>query len=199
MESRDFWNAEARTFDEAADHGLRDPLVRQAWRDLLGRLVPDRCRVLDVGCGTGSLSLLLAEAGHQVTGIDFAPAMIEQAMAKAASAGLAVDFSVGDAADPGFAAQSFDVVLGRHILWAITAVSTRNVLERWSNLVSTTGRLVMIEGFWHTGAGLRKTEILSAIPPELEVVLDEDLARHTSLWGAPVSDERYVVVTRKFD
>ena len=29
------WEAEAETFDEAADHGLRDPRVRAAWRLLL--------------------------------------------------------------------------------------------------------------------------------------------------------------------
>ncbi|MEU8379322.1 class I SAM-dependent methyltransferase [Streptosporangium sp. NPDC048865] len=36
--------------------------------------------VLDLGCGTGSLSLVLAEQGHRPVGADLAPLMVEQAM-----------------------------------------------------------------------------------------------------------------------
>ena len=59
MNTRAFWNSEATTFDDAADHGLRDPALRARWGELLRRLLPPGGRVLDIGCGTGSLSLLL--------------------------------------------------------------------------------------------------------------------------------------------
>ena len=79
------WDREALTFDEAADHGLADPECRAAWRDLLrGRPAgPAPARVADLGCGTGTLSLLLAEQGYAVTGVDFSPAMVERARDKA--------------------------------------------------------------------------------------------------------------------
>lgn len=147
MESIDAWNCEAATFDEAPDHGLRDPLVREHWRGLLRRLIPTPGRVLDIGCGTGSLSLLLAEAGSNVTGIDFAAAMIDQANAKASQANLEINFHIGDAAQPGFETASFDVILGRHILWAIPGISSDVVLQCWAQLLQPGGRLVMIEGF----------------------------------------------------
>ncbi|QQR40090.1 class I SAM-dependent methyltransferase [Devosia rhizoryzae] len=88
--------------------------------------------MLDVGCGTGSLSLLLAEAGHQVTGIDFSPAMIQRAIEKARDAELQVDFLVGDAARPTLPNVGVDVILGRHILWAISETPLNVVLERWA-------------------------------------------------------------------
>ncbi|BCH57419.1 class I SAM-dependent methyltransferase [Agrobacterium vitis] len=40
------------------------------------------CRILDIGCGTGSVTLRLAKRGHQVTGIDPAPGMLSVAKAK---------------------------------------------------------------------------------------------------------------------
>ncbi len=45
-------------------------------------------RVLDVGCGTGALSLFLASRGHEVLGVDAVDAAIEQARAKASERGL---------------------------------------------------------------------------------------------------------------
>ena len=81
----DLWDTEALTFDEAADHGLRDPDVRLAWRSLLAGLLPAApARVADLGCGTGTLALLLAEEGHAVDGVDFSPEMVTRALANTA-------------------------------------------------------------------------------------------------------------------
>ena len=85
---RAFWDAEAERFDEEPDHGLRDPAVRAAWGRLLTEYLPEPpADVLDLGCGTGSLTVLLAEAGHRVHGVDLAPNMIAAARTKVAAAG----------------------------------------------------------------------------------------------------------------
>ncbi len=52
--------------------------------------------VLDVGCGTGENALFLAGCGHDVWGVDSAPAAIEIARGKAQERGLAVTFLVKD-------------------------------------------------------------------------------------------------------
>lgn len=46
--------------------------------------------ILELGCGTGRLALALARAGHQVTGVDNLPAMLERAREKASAAGTQV-------------------------------------------------------------------------------------------------------------
>lgn len=81
QDARSLWDAEADTFDDAADHGLRDPEIRRAWAELLLPLIDGRGRrVADLGCGTGTLSLLLAsEGGHFVCGVDFSAEMIRRA------------------------------------------------------------------------------------------------------------------------
>ena len=53
--------------------------------------------ILDIGCGTGRHAIELARRGYRVTGIDLSPSQIERARVKAAAAGVAPDFRVGDA------------------------------------------------------------------------------------------------------
>ncbi len=152
-EARQYWDAAAASFDDEPDHGLRDPQVLQAWTELLRGWMPeDRADVLDAGCGTGSLSLVLAGLGHAVTGIDFSAAMIERAEAKAVDLANRPQFRLMDAATPDFPHASFDVVVSRHVLWALP--EPERVLGRWIHLLRPGGRLILIEGFWSTGSGL---------------------------------------------
>lgn len=79
-------------------------------------IAPDGARVLEVGCGPGHLSILLArDHGLDVTGLDLDPAMIERARANAArpSEGHRVEpsFLVGDVASQAFPKGSFDLVV----------------------------------------------------------------------------------------
>lgn len=186
------WDAEAPTFDEAPDHGLREPAVRAAWRDLLlGVLPPAPADVVDLGCGTGSLALLLHEEGYAVRGLDVSPAMV--ALARRKLGGTGVDVRLGDAADPGLAPASHDVVLCRHVLWALP--DQEAVVHRWAAALRPGGRLVLVEGDWWTGAGLtaeRCVEVVGTVCADVEVRRLPDAA----LWGGPVTDERYVVLAR---
>lgn len=64
-----------------------------------------RGRVLDVGCGTGELSLFLARRGHEVLGIDISQLAVLQAREKARWRRIPAEFAVWDALDlPGIAA-----------------------------------------------------------------------------------------------
>jgi SAM-dependent methyltransferase len=67
-------------------------------------------RWLDVGTGTGEVALRAARAGASVTALDLAPALIEQARAKAEAEALDVRWEVGDAQALPYADAEFDVV-----------------------------------------------------------------------------------------
>ncbi|MFJ1762439.1 cytochrome P450 [Amycolatopsis sp. NPDC088138] len=182
------WDAEAATFDEQPDHGLRDPDVRAAWAELLLPLLPSEAFVADLGCGTGTLAVLLAEAGHRVVGVDLSERMLDQARQKA---GAGVEFKHGDAADPPLDDYSFDVVLVRHVLWAMPDQSA--AVGRWLRLLKPGGRLVLVEGRWSTGAGISADEcraLFGARHVGTRVRVLDDPA----FWGAEIEDERYLVV-----
>jgi SAM-dependent methyltransferase len=68
-------------------------------------------RVLDVACGTGNTALPAARAGGQVTALDFAPNLLEQARARAAREGLTIRFEESDMEALPHADASFDLVM----------------------------------------------------------------------------------------
>jgi len=68
-------------------------------------------KVLDVACGTGNQSLPAARAGADVTGLDLAPNLLEQARQRAQSEGLKIEFVEGDAEQLPQGDASFDVVM----------------------------------------------------------------------------------------
>ncbi|MEU3758894.1 class I SAM-dependent methyltransferase [Streptomyces albogriseolus] len=187
------WDARAATFDEEPDHGLRDPRVRAAWAARLREWLPARPGdVLDLGCGTGSLSLLAAEQGHRVTGVDRSPAMVQLARQKLA--GRHAVFLTGDAARPPVDGERYDAVLVRHVLW--TLPEPDRALRRWRDLLRPGGRLVLVEGVWGTVSpvGIPADRLTALLAPLTARVRVERLSGDPALWGREVDDERYAVV-----
>ncbi|MFI8338870.1 class I SAM-dependent methyltransferase [Streptomyces sp. NPDC085639] len=207
-----YWDAAAAAFDDEPDHGLRSGRTRAAWdRRLRGWLPDGPADVLDVGCGTGSLALLLAGAGHRVTGVDLAPRMVERARAKLAAAGLAGRFLVGDAAAPPTGPDRYDVVLCRHLLWTLPAPAA--ALREWVARLAPGGRLVLVEGRWREAGdsgtpyvegagplpwsgGITAVELAAAVRPLVSALHIEPLGADAELWGKPVTDERYALIAR---
>lgn len=139
------WDRRAAKFDNDFGHSIATPAERAAWDRILD-LVTDGGReldALDCGCGTGFLSFELAVRGHRVTGIDFAPAMLEAARTKAAENGAKVNFEQGDAENLRFADGSFDLVVSRHVLW--TLPHPEAAIAEWVRLLRPGGRLAVID------------------------------------------------------
>lgn len=187
----ELWDTEAATFDDEPDHGLHDPATRAAWLELLTAHLPGPpARIADLGCGTGTLSVLLADGGYAVDGVDFSPEMLTRARAKAAGR-EGVTFTVADAGTPPLRAGEYDAVLCRHVLWALPDPAA--ALTRWIELLASGGRLLLVEGSWHTGSGLsaqRTLDLVRRTGREATVQhLDDPV-----FWGREITDERYLVV-----
>ncbi|ANP54154.1 SAM-dependent methyltransferase [Streptomyces griseochromogenes] len=187
------WDAEAAAFDDEPDHGLRAPEVRAAWAARLRSWLPGHpADVLDLGCGTGSLSLLAAEQGHRVTGVDRSPAMVERARAKLAGHDAVVLH--GDAAAPPVGERRYDVVLVRHVLW--TLPDPARVLGHWRTLLRPEGLLLLVEGVWGTlsPVGIPADRLTALLAPVARHTRVERLSDDPLLWGKTVDDERYAVL-----
>jgi SAM-dependent methyltransferase len=146
---RDFWDADAATYDDSSSHYPRRPQEQAAWAATLRRLLPEPpATVLDMGAGTGFLSLLLAAQGYQVTAADLAPGMLARLKAKAADRGLDIQVVETDALHP--PDGSFDAVVERHLVW--TLPDPAGALAAW-RAAAPDGRLVLVEGSWSGRGG----------------------------------------------
>jgi ubiquinone/menaquinone biosynthesis C-methylase UbiE len=139
------WNRRAAHFDEDFGHSVRTPAERAAWDRILDLILPaaGSLDALDIGCGTGFLSLELACRGHRVIGIDFALSMIAEARKKAAERRLAIRVEEADAEQLRFAASSFDIAVSRHLLW--TLPNPGRAMDEWIRVLRPGGRLVVID------------------------------------------------------
>lgn len=70
--------------------------VSQVLSSLLTRYGKSRGLLLDLACGTGSVSVRLAEKGYEVIGVDLSPEMLSEAQNKAYSAGQNILFLCQD-------------------------------------------------------------------------------------------------------
>jgi len=96
----------------AGDFGRIAILTLAEGAEFVGRLgLKPGMRVLDVACGTGNQSLPAARTGAEVTGLDLAPNLLEQARKRAQEENLKIRFIEGDAEELPFENAEFDVVM----------------------------------------------------------------------------------------
>jgi SAM-dependent methyltransferase len=116
------------------------------------------------------------------------------ALARAKLAGRPAVFLVGDAAAPPVGEERFDVVLVRHVLWALP--DPGRALRHWCGLLRPGGRLVLIEGVWGTVSpvGVPAERLYGLVAPLVSDAVVAWLGDDSPLWGKKVEDERYAVL-----
>ena len=96
---------------------LRARAERSQFARLLDRAISGDARIVDVGCGTGQMSLYLAHADRVVIGADLTRASLRLGAAAARRLGIdRVQFVETDLLRPGLRAESFDVVYSSGVL-----------------------------------------------------------------------------------
>jgi SAM-dependent methyltransferase len=114
-------------------------------RPLIARYgLPERARILDVGCGTGEIVLRLAREYPRVTltGIDVHEPHLALARERARAFAPRVEFRVGDAFALDFPERSFDLTLCRHMLQAVP--EPERVLSEMKRVTRPGGRLHVV-------------------------------------------------------
>lgn len=122
------------------------PWHREQPPALLERAVAQRAtrgRALDVGCGEGSHSVYLAQQGFSVVGIDFVPAALAAAEARAQQSGVEVELREVDVVEYE-ASSSFDVVLDSGCLHHLPKAKVSRYRQRLDEWLAPGGDYVLV-------------------------------------------------------
>lgn len=177
---RRFWDDDAEVYDRSPTHAGTEPAEAAVWRAALVRhLPPPPASILDVGAGTGAISLLLAEMGYRVMALDLSPAMLSRAIEKAAARDLAIETWVAPATQP--PPGPFDAVVERHLLW--TLPDPVLALRAWRSVAP---RLVSYEGIFGSNSlrSRARREAAGAVRRLLRVAHDHHAEYEANLRAA---------------
>ncbi len=136
-----YWGKRSGSFVEQRRSELHSPLVKRWQREIFTRLPKEHgLKILDVGCGTGFFTILLAKEGHQVTGTDLTPEMVEHASVLAKEEGAQCQFLVMDAENLDFPDNTFDVVISRNLTW--TLPHAEQAYQEWVRVLKKGGMIL---------------------------------------------------------
>ena len=131
---------------------------------------------IDIGCGTGTNVITLAQAGWQVTGVDFAPHAIKIAKRKARREGIKAELSVRDATNLDGITGPFDLALDMGCFHGLRDKKA-DYLSELERILAPGGHWLMY-GFFNSAAdpavpGLAEAD-LGLIPTSLNLVWRQD-------------------------
>ncbi len=136
-----YWEKRSDSFLVQKRQELHSAMAERWMKEIRGQLPEGKkLRILDVGCGAGFFSILLAKEGHQVTGIDLTPDMIKNARLLAEEEKVSCEFQVMDAENPEFPDETFDVVISRNLTWTLPHV--QHAYQEWIRVLKKGGILL---------------------------------------------------------
>ena len=136
-----YWEKRSDSFLVQKRQELHSAMAERWMREIHVQLPEGKkLRILDVGCGAGFFSILLAKEGHQVTGIDLTPDMIKNARLLAEEEKVSCEFQVMDAENPEFQEETFDVVISRNLTWTLPHV--QHAYQEWIRVLKKGGILL---------------------------------------------------------
>lgn len=168
-----YWEKRSGDFLEHKRAELHSPMSERWLYEIKNQLPQDRnLRILDVGCGAGFFSVLLAKEGYQVTGVDLTPDMVENARTLAEEEKTDCEFFVMDAENLRFADESFDVVISRNLTWTLPDV--KSAYREWVRVLKKGGILLNFDANY----GLSDFTDLCELPDNhAHQEIDDDMMR----------------------
>lgn len=154
-----YWEKRSSDFLTHKREELHSAMAERWMKEIRAQLpAGERLRILDVGCGAGFFSVLLAKEGHRVTGVDLTPDMIENAKILAAEENADCEFIVMDAENVDFPDGTFDMVISRNLTWTLPHV--RRAYRDWVRVLKKGGVLLNFDANY----GLSDFTDVSSLP-----------------------------------
>lgn len=136
-----YWGTRATGYTERCKIDLNQD-VKFDWLDKICKYSPnkDKLKVLDIGCGAGFFSILMAGAGHDVTSIDYTENMVNSAKKNAEEAGVNIRVMRMDAQNLEFEDNTFDLIVTRNVTWVME--QPKRAYSEWMRVLTPGGRMI---------------------------------------------------------
>lgn len=142
------WNQRYRSGDTPWDSGRPSVELRR----VLEQFPIPRGRALELGCGTGTNAVYLAQQGFQVTAVDCAAPALELARAKGAAAGVEVDWVLADVQNFGAGREPFEFVFDRGCYHCCRRVDLAGYLQTHRHVTRSGAWFLVLAGNPDDGA-----------------------------------------------
>ena len=158
---QEYWNPLSACFGGRTVRQYRDGSLAEGLGFLTG-IIPRGSKVLDCGCGAGTVSVALNAAGYSAEGIDSSQWMVDEARRTAETLGLDIRYTLGRMEELPFEDGTFDAVVFRNSLYASDDPET--ALSEAKRVLRDGGILVIEDGNWvATIDHLKKTDYLRGV------------------------------------
>ncbi len=141
-EPRRNWDERYQTGDLPWDSGIRSRELARVIEEF--RIAP--CRAVELGCGTGTNTVFLAEQHFDVTGLDLSPTAIKLARQRAETANVNVQFLVADLTQFGRDLEPFDFLFDRGCYHCARKENLAGYLETLKKLSRPGSRYLVLAG-----------------------------------------------------
>ena len=149
-----YWTNRAPGYSEVNQEELSGRQKRKWQQELvsvIARAYPDRAwstvKVLDIGTGPGFFAIILAEAGFQVTAVDYTWAMLAEARRNAGQLGAKIAFLQMDGQKLALPEASFEVVVSRNLTWVLE--QPEKAYADWLRVLKPGGLLLNFDANWY--------------------------------------------------
>jgi SAM-dependent methyltransferase len=136
------WQGRYETGDTPWDTGRPSTMLMQAVAE--EKITP--CRALELGCGTGTNAVWLAQQGFEVVGVDLSPLAIEKARQRALGEGVSVQFVAADLFDPPALAEPFPFVFDRGCYHVLRKIDSKRFFDTVQRVTSPGSLMLVLAG-----------------------------------------------------
>ena len=143
-----YWDMRSETYSIQNREELMTE--QNKWIDKILPRLPQKknMRILDIGCGPGFFSIMMALHGYQVTGIDYSEQMLMHALENAKDIipdiADSITYRKMDAQNLEFEDNSFDVILSRNLTWGLE--HPVKAYQEWLRVLCPGGKILNFDG-----------------------------------------------------